>query len=118
MAFNFERLNVWQKSRAFVQLIYQITSFFPESEKYGLIDQMRRAAVSVSSNIAEGAGRWSEKDKLRFFEIAYGSLTETTNQLILAKDLNFVNDEYYNYTIQLAEEIGKMLSGYRKAITG
>ena len=74
MDFSFERLAVWQKSRLLVKNIYAITNGFPEREKFGLTDQLRRAAVSISSNLAEGSGRISVKEKIHFCEISYGSL--------------------------------------------
>ena len=92
MAYAFEKLEVWQKSRTLVTKIYKVTSFFPTDEKYGLTSQFRRASVSVSSNIAEGSTRWRKRDKARFYEIAYGSLIEVMNQLILSTDFGFMDD--------------------------
>lgn len=85
--YSFERLEVWQKSGKLVEQVYHYTRQFPVEEKYGLANQLRRASVSVSSNIAEGSARWSKKDKARFHELAYGSLIEVLNQLILSNDL-------------------------------
>jgi len=78
--FSFEKLVVWQKSKDLSIHIYRITSSFPKEEKFGLISQLRRCAVSIASNLAEGSGRNSSKDKARFSEIAYGSLLELLNQ--------------------------------------
>ncbi len=88
--FSFERLEVWQLSRLLVIDIYNLMEQFPEKEKYGLVSQMKRAAISVSSNIAEGSTRNSAKDQARFSTIAYGSLIELLNQLILSFDLKLI----------------------------
>ena len=84
MKYSFENLEVWQKSRKLVKTIYKTTEKFPKDEKFGLTSQIRRVSISVSSNIAEGSTRWSKKDKARFYEIAFGSLMEILNQLILS----------------------------------
>ncbi len=91
--YNFEKLEVWQLSRQLVKKIYITTQYFPENEKYGLINQLRRASVSISSNIAEGIGRITNKERARFIEIAYSSLLEVLNQIILSNDLGFINEE-------------------------
>ena len=88
----FEKLEVWQEARILVKEVYTLTSHFPESKKYGLTSQLRRAAISIPSNLAEGSARRSPKDQLRFYEIAYGSLMELITQILLAKDLSFIND--------------------------
>jgi len=80
MTYAFENLTVWQESRKFVKEIYLVTADYPKDERYGLISQLRRASVSVSSNLAEGSCRWSKKEQARFYEIAYGSLIEVLNQ--------------------------------------
>lgn len=85
-------LRAWQNAMQLVELIYQATASFPNDEKFGLTNQMRRAAVSVSSNIAEGAARGSDADFLRFLYIARGSLSEVETQLMIAKNLNFTTD--------------------------
>lgn len=87
--FSFERLIVWQKTRQLSKVIYESTQLFPEDERFGLTSQMRRCAISISSNIAEGTGRHSNKDKARFTEIAYGSALELLNQAKLSHDWNF-----------------------------
>ncbi len=86
-------LDIWKLSIDLVELIYRITSKFPEEEKFGLISQIRRAAVSIPSNIAEGAARQSDKENIHFMYIALGSLTELETQLIIAKRLNFPIDQ-------------------------
>ena len=94
--FSFEKLEVWQLSRLLVLEIYKTTSLFPKEEVYALVSQIRRAAISVSSNIAEGSSRKSPKDQARFSEIAYSSLIEVLNQLIIANDLLYIQEEELN----------------------
>ena len=90
---NFEKLEVWQQARILVNDIYAITREFPEEERYGLTLQLRRAAISISSNIAEGAGRVSPKDQKHFFTMAFGSIYEVLSQIILSFDLGFINED-------------------------
>lgn len=100
-------LIVWQKSIQLVVEVYKLTKTLSEEEKYGLISQMRRASVSIPSNIAEGSGRNSTKEYVRFVNISRASLSELDTQLIICKELNFVSD---TKTIDgLIDEIGKML---------
>lgn len=87
---------------------------FPPEEKFALCDQIRRAAVSITSNIAEGMGRVSEKDKLHFIEFAFGSLYETMSQIEIALDLEYINEEEYNNVENQVTQIARMLSGLRK----
>lgn len=107
--FSFEKLNVWQKARKLSIIIYKVTKLFPDDERFGLISQMRRCAISISSNIAEGTGRHSAKDKARFTEIAYGSALELLNQSILSNELEFLSDENYNLIRSNISEITAML---------
>ncbi|WP_026450915.1 four helix bundle protein [Aequorivita capsosiphonis] len=120
--FGFEKLQVWQKSRQTSIKIYKATANFPSEavpagrqERFGLTSQMRRAAISISSNIAEGTGRHSNKDKARFTEIAYGSALELLNQCILSNDLEFLNEEKYLELRQNLTEITAMLDGLYKS---
>lgn len=115
MKYSFETLDVWQKSKILVKAIYEATSIFPSEEKFGLTSQIRRACVSVSSNIAEGSTRWSKKDQARFYEIAFGSLIEVLNQLILASDLGYINDEKLDIFRTDIEHIGRMLNSLYKS---
>jgi len=111
---SFEDLIVWQKAHALVLEIYSITKAFPKEELYSLTSQLRRAAISIPANIAEGFGRSSKSEKIRFFNISQGSLSEVKYFLILSNDL-----QYYN-TSELrikAEEISKMLDKYIKQIS-
>ena len=89
--FNFEKLDVWQKSRSLAKEIYVITKSYPEEEKYGLVSQLRRSIVSVCSNISEGASRTSRNDQKHFYEIAFSSLMETMNQLIISFDMDYIS---------------------------
>ncbi len=113
--FGFEKLLVWQKSRQCSLKIYKATALFPSEEKFGLTSQMRRAAISISSNIAEGTGRHSPKDRARFTEIAYGSTLELLNQCILSNDLEFLNEEKYLDVRKDLTEITAMLDGLYKS---
>ncbi len=113
--FSFEKLNVWQKARKLSVIVYKETKLFPEYERFGLISQMRRCTVSISSNIAEGTGRQSAKDKARFTEIAYGSALELLNQVILSNDLGFLSDENYNLIRSDISEVTAMLDALYKS---
>lgn len=94
--FGFEKLDVWNNSIIFVQQLYNLTEQFPKHEIYCLTSQIRRAAISIPSNIAEGSTRNSLKDQARFTEIAFGSLIEVLNQLMIANKLNYINEEILN----------------------
>ena len=91
--YNFEKLEVWQLARKFVVKIYSATSIFPTEEKYGMVSQLRRAAISVCSNLAEGSSRSGLRDQLHFYNISYSSLMEVLNQLIISMDLGWINSE-------------------------
>ena len=103
--FSFEKLDVWQLLRKLTKKIYEISSEFPEEEKYGLTSQIRRAVISVSSNIAEGTSRQSGIEQARYTEIAYGSLLEVLSQLILASDLEYISIERVNLQRPAIEEL-------------
>lgn len=111
--FRFEKLDVWNRSVTFAHDVYRMTRTFPESERFGLISQMRRAAVAVAGNIAEGCGRTSDRDYARFLDIAYGSLMETLSHATIARNEQFLLPTDYQKLFQYAEEIAKMLSGLR-----
>jgi len=113
--YSFEKLQVWQQAKVLTKNIYLITKEFPNDEKFGLTSQLRRASVSVCSNLAEGSSRNSYKDKARFTEIAYGSLMEILNQLILSLDLELINQNEYEQLRINIEEIGNMLNGLRQS---
>lgn len=114
--FNFEKLAVWQKAIDFADLVYNHTRSFPADERFGLTNQMRRAAVSVSSNIAEGTSRMSQTDFARFIEIATGSVFEVVSQSFIGKRQGFLTDESFRALYSSADEIGRMLSGLRKSL--
>ncbi len=95
MEYGFQRVIAWQKAHEFVLLVYKISKHFPEDERFGLTSQLRRAAVSIEANIAEGYRKIGKADKLRFLNIAQGSLAECRDYRILAKDLNYISDEEY-----------------------
>jgi len=110
----FEDLIVWQKAHQLVLAVYKTTELFPKHELYGLVSQMRRAAVSIPANIAEGFSKTTKPDKARYYNIAQGSLGEVRYYLILSRDLGYCSDN--NLLIQ-TQEIGKMLERYRNKIT-
>lgn len=92
MMHNFKELHIWQRSRTLAKLVYALTSKFPGTEQYGFVSQINRASLSISSNIAEGAGRNNDKDFKRFLDIAIGSAFELESQLIISVDLGFVSE--------------------------
>jgi len=104
-------LDVWKDSRKLVSLIYELTSKFPKEEVYSLTAQIKRAAISIPSNIAEGAARDSNKEFIHFLFISLGSVAELDTQLIIARDLNFINEKEINDITGKLDNIGKMLSG-------
>ena len=112
-ATRFEELVVWQKAHQFVLAVYRLSQTFPRAEVYGLTSQLRRAAVSIAANIAEGFKKRGKADKLRFLNIAQGSLEESRYYLILAKDLEYGN---ISESCQLLEEVSKLLEAYSQAI--
>ena len=114
--FRFERLDVWQKSVAFADRVYVVTRRFPDDERFGLTSQMRRAGVSVSSNIAEGSGRNSDKDFAHFVGMAYGSLMEVVSQSTVAHSQSFMDESSLRDLHSRAEELARMLSGLRSTL--
>ena len=114
--FYFEKLEVWQNSRKLVKEIYLLTSSFPDNEKFGITNQMRRASTSISANIAEGFSRQSNKEKSRLFNIAFGSTIEIINFLILSNDLGFLSDEIYIELREKAELITNQINALNKSI--
>ena len=114
--FSFEQLEMWNLSMDFVTELYKLLKQFPENERYALTSQIRRAAISVPSNIAEGTGRTSIKEKLHFNEIAMGSLVEVVCQLNIAKRVEYINEEEFSHFKSMAVRIGMMLSGYRRSM--
>ena len=112
----FKELQIWKRSREFCSEIYSITSKFPDSEKFGLTNQLRRASVSIPSNIAEGSSRKSNKDFSRFLEITLGSAYEIETQLLIAFDLKFINENELKKLTSELEEIIKMISKFKSKL--
>ena len=110
------KLIVWQRSHELVLKIYEITKDFPKDEQFGLTSQIRRAAVSIPSNIVEGKARGSSKDYNRFLLIARGSLEEVKYQMLLAKDLKYIDEQKYKELLNLAMEVGRLLAGLIKKL--
>ena len=115
MKYSFEKLDVWEKSKDFTVKVYRITKSFPGEEKFGLISQLRRASVSVSSNIAEGSSRTSLKEQGRFYNIAYSSAIEVLNQLIISKELELLTVDDYQNLREKIEHITAMLNKLHNA---
>ncbi len=116
--FNFERLEVWKRSIDLADVVYAASSTFPADERFGLTSQIRRAIVSVSSNIAEGSARASRTDYARFIEIAGGSLFEVVSQSFIARSRGMLAEEQFKKIYEEAEELSKMLSGLRNYLLG
>jgi len=112
--YSFEKLQVWHDSRELVKMIYSITRKFPVTEKYGLVNQVNRCAISVVSNIAEGSGRTSAKDQAHFYQIAFSSIIELLTQLIIGNDLVYLSETDLNNARSLIEKISNKLNTLRK----
>ena len=111
--FGFEKLNVWQEARGMANMIYSLTIHFPGEEKFVLVSQMRRAALSVCSNIAEGSSRKSHKDQAHFYNLSYSSLMELLNQCIIAKDQILIKEEQLNECREKISKTANMLNALR-----
>ncbi|MGE0109536.1 MAG: four helix bundle protein [Bdellovibrionales bacterium] len=111
MIHSFKDLDVWKKAICFVTDIYRLSQTFPKEERYGLVSQMRRAAISIPSNIAEGRGKRSTKDFIRYLNIAYGSSAELETQLIIANNLGYAEEEGVEALVERLYETNRMLSG-------
>ena len=109
----FQDLIAWKKAHALTLIIYQLAKSFPQDERFGLTDQMRRAAISVGSNIAEGFGRGSARDKIQFYLIAKGSLCELYSQFLIAKDLGYISKE--TTITEDIDEVSKLIAGLIKS---
>lgn len=108
----FTDLMVWKEGHNLVVMIYKITKSFPKEETYSLIDQMRRAAASVTANIAEGFGRHSYKEKLQFYYLSQGSLTELKNFILISKDVEYLNENDFENLVDQANHVHKLLQGF------
>ena len=113
---NFMDLRVWQEAMTLTEMIYQITKMYPKVEMYGLISQTQRAAVSVPSNIAEGNGRASRKEFLRFLSIANGSLAELKTLLIIAERIAYIQPEDSKPILEQVNTVGRMMTALRKSL--
>lgn len=111
---SFTDLRVWQAGHGLVLEIYKITKTFPKDEMFGLTNQIRRASVSITSNIAEGFSRRSYKEKSQFYSMALGSLTEIQNQLLIAKDIEYITQQEFKTLAEKTVDISKMLNGLIK----
>lgn len=116
MTYAFENLNAWNEARKLVIAVYQLLDNFPKFENYALCDQIRRSIVSVPSNIAEGSGRTSIKEQLHFYEISYGSLMESYNQLIIAADLKYIEEQDLDTLRPQIDIVARMLNGLRASL--
>ncbi|MFC1678124.1 four helix bundle protein [Patescibacteria group bacterium] len=112
---SFTQLKTWQEAHKIVLDIYNITKDFPKTEQFGLVTQMRRCAISITSNIAEGFSRQSYKEKVQFYSIALGSLTELQNQLLVTRDVKYITNEKFVYYANQSVVISKLLNGLIKS---
>lgn len=112
---HFSDLKAWQSGHQVVLKVYKLTVQFPKSELFGLVSQMRRAAVSITSNLAEGFGRSSVKEKLHFYSFAHGSLTELENQIIISKDIQLLNQAEFILLKEQVRELDKIISGLMRS---
>jgi four helix bundle protein len=113
---SFTDLNAWREGHRLVLLIYKITESFPDKERFGLISQIRRAAVSITSNISEGFNRESFKEKIQFYSIARGSLAEIQNQLLIARDIGFLAEENFIIIADKTVVTSKLINGLIKSL--
>ena len=115
--FYYRKLDAYQLAKTLALEIYKLVNTFPERERYGMCDQLRRAAISIPSNIAEGTGRFSIKERIHFLNISYGSLCETMCQMEIAKDLGYISQEAYSETEDLASRVPMTISGLKKSLS-
>lgn len=108
---HFTDLEAWKESHQLALDVYQVTKLFPKDEMFGLTNQMRRAAVSVGSNIAEGFSRNTAKDKSQFYSVARGSATELGSQLLLARDIGYLNVDAFNILQERLNKVGRLTTG-------
>jgi four helix bundle protein len=112
----FEKLGVWQDARKLAVLVYEVTSRFPVEEKFGVVSQIRRAAIAIASNIAEGSGRKTIKDQSHFYHIAYSSALEVLNQLIISHDLRFISTDDFNECRLSIEKVTNKINALRNSL--
>ena len=114
---DYKKLKIWKESVDFAVQIYKLTASFPKEEMYGLVDQLRRASVSMPSNIAEGSKRTTKKDFKHFLVIVHGSGAEVETQLLISKELNFINEKKYVEHVAKLDEIMRMIAVFSKSIS-
>lgn len=114
--YGFEKLEIWQLAIRLSVKIYKLTNTYPSEEKFGIVNQLRRASASISANIAEGYARVSKKEKARFLEVAYGSLMEVLNFLLLSKELAYLDDEQLLIIRKDIEELSNKINAYYKKV--
>ncbi len=113
---NYRELKVWQEGMLLAKMVYQVTGLFPSNEQYGLTSQIKRAVVSIPSNIAEGAGRGSDKEFAHFLSIALGSAFELETQMILANDFNFLSQGQFELISIQIQNVQRVVNGFRISI--
>jgi four helix bundle protein len=113
--FSFEKLIVWQDARLLTKNIYKTTKTFPDEERFGLTNQLRRAMISVCSNLAEGSSRAHSKEQTQFYQIAYSSLMEALNQIIIAFDLEYIDLQSYETTRSDVEKCSRLINSLRNS---
>ena len=113
---DFTQLKVWQKAHNFTVNLYKITSSFPDQEKFGLTNQIRRASVSIESNISEGCGRNGDKEFSRFLDIAQGSAYEVKCQILIARDLGYIDNNKSQLLTEKIDEISKMINAFNQKL--
>lgn len=116
LAKTFSDIIVWQKAHLLTLAVYEATKNYPSHELYGLVSQMRRSAISIPSNIAEGFRRNGSQERVRFYNIAQGSLEELKYQILLSKDLKYIASDLYQEQLNMCDEVGKLLYSWIKAI--
>ena len=113
---SFQKLDVYKRSKELVKFVYHLLRKFPVEERLALCSQLRRAAISVTSNIAEGMGRWSPKEQMHHLEFAFGSLAEVLSQMDIAHDLEYISDDEFKIILDHYFAISRMLSGLKNSI--
>jgi four helix bundle protein len=116
--YSFERLEAWKKAKELVKIIYILTEEFPKKEQFGIVQQIRRASLSIASNIAEGSARPSLKDRAHFMVMAYTSLLEMVNQAIIAHELGYMQDQDYEKVRMQSTEVSRMLNSLKNSYLG
>lgn len=114
--YNFEKLEIWQLSKNLTVMIYNLTTTFPDAEKFGIINQLRRAVVSIPTNIAEGVNKITEKERSRYLQIAYGSSIEVISLLLISNELNYISSEDLEKYRIIINEISNKINAYNRKL--